>query len=245
MSAKPWYRSPLKLIGVALLLLLFLGLASFAWSVWKDVQLERAGVKLPDPIQAAQQESYSKLYASLRVASSTARLETTDEPTLGNPSAKVHIVEFLDYDCPYSRQAAPVIRDFMAQHQTDAFYEVREFPLTDIHPQAEDAAIAARCVYRQGNPNLYWAMYDTLFATQGSHDPASLRADAQSVGANMDAYDACVSSTAPMSDLVNSTQDAIDAGARGTPTFYVNGAEVDGALDADTLDQLYQAAEAK
>jgi protein-disulfide isomerase len=158
---------------------------------------------------------------------------------LGSPDAKIHIVEFLDYQCPFCRSTAPAIRAFMERHASDVLFEVRDFPLESLHPQAMDAAIAARCIFAQGDANRYWRYHDILYATQDELDASALRTDAQAVGADLSAFDACVSSRAPETSIRASMADGVAAGVQGTPTFFVNGYLVQGALEPADFEAIY------
>ncbi|MFZ2804640.1 MAG: thioredoxin domain-containing protein [Patescibacteria group bacterium] len=242
-AARPWYKRPLALIGVFIAALLVAWLGVFLWEVGHDALLIKSGTL--DPVAAIQSHAFSESVDQAIATTDVtpddiARIENGSNPTLGNPNAKLHIVEFLDYGCPFCQQEAPIIRAFMAKHMDDAYLVIRDFPLVDLHPTAMDDAISARCVFAQGNSSRYWIYYDRLYASQDAQTPADLRGYAEQIGVDLAAYDACVAAKQPQDNITASQQDGLAAGVRGTPTFFFNGIEIQGAIDAGSLEIVAQ-----
>lgn len=167
------------------------------------------------------------------------------QPTLGNPDAKVHIVAFVDYQCPFSKEVAPTMRSFMKHHQDDALFILRDYPIRDVHPDAERVSVAARCIYAQGKPDLFWSYFDRLFVSQNAQSPENLRLFAQQAGADLAAYDACIANPKTLADVQRSASEALAVGTEGTPTFFFNGVMVQGAMDPDSLETIFQEAKKK
>ncbi|MFA6161351.1 MAG: thioredoxin domain-containing protein [Patescibacteria group bacterium] len=161
-----------------------------------------------------------------------------DDPYSGPESAEHEIVEFVDFDCPYCKSSVPTVHEVMRE-RPDVKFIVRDFPLTEIHPDAESAAKAARCVWRQGNSNVYWKFHDLLFANQNSHDLDSLKQLASQAGADS-RYDTCMASLQVTPAIQQSISDATAMGVSVTPTFFVDGKMVEGAADVQTLVNLLQ-----
>ena len=164
------------------------------------------------------------------------RIEKGSYPAFGNPSAPLHIVEFVDYECPYSRQVAPTLRDFMKVHAQDAYFVIRDFPLTEIHPDADHSALAAHCVFALGGREVYWNYYDRLFATQGSHGEDQLRAFALQAGLVAAKYDSCIADQVNTQNIHESLQTGVTVDVVGTPTFFINGYKIEGALDTTAFE---------
>ena len=235
LARRPWAIAGL-LLGIGVLL----GLVLFVVQVVTYAKDIRAGK--PEPFSTRKHEMSLSRALSQKPPETIdlSRVEPKDPvPQLGNPEAKIHIVEFLDYQCPFCRSTAPAIRAFMERHASDVLFEVRDFPLESLHPQAMDAAIAARCIFAQGDANRYWRYHDILYATQDELDASALRTDAQAVGADLSAFDACVSSRAPETSIRASMADGVAAGVQGTPTFFVNGYLVQGALEPADFEAIY------
>ena len=180
------------------------------------------------------QASISARFASVPAAEADAtRIEPrAASPSLGSPSATVRIVEFVDYRCPFSRKVAPILRDYLARHASEVSLVIRDFPITELHPDALDAAVAANCVFRQ-DAAAYWLYSDRLYVSQGAQTPEELRTYALQLGADAAAYDACISRKDPLADIQRSLEDGVAAGVQGTPTFFFNGVKIQGAPDAD------------
>jgi protein-disulfide isomerase len=245
---RPWYKRPVAIIGAGIAVLIGAWFVAFVWSVGSDVYLIKSGQM--NPLESAKLKNFqSSVSHALSNADVTQkdieRIEQGDNPTLGNPKAKLHIVEFLDYGCPFCKQEAPVVRSFMAAHLDDAYLVIRDFPLTDLHPSAMDDAIAARCVFAQGDSEKYWMFYDRLFASQDAQAPADLRIYAEQIGVDLSVYDACVAAKQPQGTIQQSLQDGLDAGVGATPTFFFNGFKVPGAIDADSFNVIAQQVEAQ
>ncbi len=243
-----WYKRPW---GIALLiagaaLLAYLGyftylVVSFTYQ-FKTQGIENVKAKLD---QDKNKASISRIFAQKAAEQGTfdpSRIEAPNRPTLGNPRAKVRIVEFLDYGCPFCRQVEPVVQHYVNEHPDDVYLMLRDLPITDLHPAAEDAAIAARCVWKQGDAKRFWRYHALLFAHQDAQDPAALRGYASQVGADLKTYDVCIASTQVKDEVQASLDDAESLGLVGTPSFFFNGVPIQGAMDDATFAFIVQEA---
>lgn len=156
-----------------------------------------------------------------------------EDPYGGPASAEHEIVEFVDFDCPYSKASVSVIHDILRQ-RPDVKLIIRDYPITEIHPDAESVAKAARCVWRQGNSSVYWKFYDLLFANPNAHDLDSIKQFAYQSGVDS-RYETCMSSLQVTAALQQSISDATAMGVSVTPTFFVDGQMVEGAADTQYL----------
>ncbi|KAB8029931.1 DsbA family protein [Fluviispira multicolorata] len=156
------------------------------------------------------------------------------DSTLKDP--KITIVEFADYQCPYCVQASGTIQQVLDTYKGKVQYVFRDFPLTQIHPQAMPAAIVAKCADKQGQ---YWPMHKLLF----SRSPmAPLTADlytkyAEQLKLNMPEFNSCMAddkkeiTKSIMADL----DDANLLGINATPSIYINGEKYESNLSFDSL----------
>jgi len=156
-----------------------------------------------------------------------------EEPFAGPATATHVIVEFLDFDCPYCKDALSAVHGITSLRR-DVKVIIRDYPLIDIHPDAEQAARAARCIWRQGGSGMYWKYHDLLFADQSSHDADTLQSLASRVGADS-RFASCLQGGLEDARVQQSIIDAKAAGVSVTPTFFVDGVMVEGAADAQTL----------
>jgi protein-disulfide isomerase len=161
-----------------------------------------------------------------RIASTTA--------TWGNPEAKIVIIEFGDFQCPYCQSEFSIIREVMQQYQDKIFFIWRHFPIIDAHSEALEAAEASVCAQIQGK---FWPFHDKLFANQVDLSSTSLLAYAEQVGLNTKTFINCMAGHQQRTVVAADWQLGLDNGVRGTPTFFINGTPFSGALPKDFWDK--------
>ena len=152
-------------------------------------------------------------------------LEDSD-PSIGNPKAKVTIVEFSDFQCPFCLRVAPTLKKIRAAYGDKVRVVWKDFPLTQIHPQAFKAGEAGQCAAEQGK---FWEYHDQLFENQQALLPDDLKKYAAAVGMDTGRFNSCLD----MSKRAEVVRDGVAQGTRlginSTPTVFVNGRRVDGA----------------
>nr|WP_239168041.1 thioredoxin domain-containing protein [Catellatospora coxensis] len=157
---------------------------------------------------------------------------------------KVTIVEFLDFECPSCGRAYPAVEQLRKEYAGKITYVVREFPL-EMHPNAMNAAAAAEAAANQGK---FEAMYTKLFSTQqtwgGQQADHAKTFDgyAEELGLDMAKFRADVASQQVRDRIATDQADGAAAGARGTPTFFVNGELFEPAATYDNLKAAIDAA---
>jgi len=141
---------------------------------------------------------------------------------LGSVSAPVALIEYADLECPYCKDYHKVVeatlKSYIASGQVKLVY--RHLPLVDIHPKAMDEAIAAVCVSRVSGNDAFWKYVGRIFAVTPSNnklDPEKLDTLAIELGVNMDTFSACRANPDVRTRIEEDTEDAIAAGATGTP----------------------------
>ncbi len=245
-----WARRHPVIGGVVFLFLgiLIAWVIYFGWHVVSDIFIIKGGQSPTKLVEQRQfQATMSKYFSQATVTpEDLARINVSQgQPTLGDASAKVHIVGFFDFQCPFSKEVAPTLRAFMKTHASDAPFIFRDYPIRDVHPDAERVAVAARCVFLQGNQDAFWGYFDRLYASQDAQTDTNLRLFAQQAGVDLSAYDTCIANPNTLSDVQRSTSEAIAVGSEGTPTFFFNGVKVQGAMDAVSLETIFQEAKKK
>ncbi len=145
---------------------------------------------------------------------------TPDErgQAIGPNDAKITIVEFSDFECPYCADAAIKINEILAKYPQVRFV-YRHFPLTGIHSNAFGAAEATECAGEQGK---FWEMHDTLFANQFDMGEKSRQTYAVMLGLNMDQFNDCLTSGRMRTIIEQDIADGEKYGVNVTPTFFVN-----------------------
>jgi len=144
----------------------------------------------------------------------------------GDSKAPVTIVEFSDFQCPYCKQAATTMNDLLSKYNGRVKLAFRDFPLREIHPQAQIAAEAARCACDQGK---FWEFHDALFANQSKLDEAALIAQARVLGLNESSFQSCLTSGKFKAKIEADLQEGSRVGVSGTPGFFINGVFLNGA----------------
>ena len=147
------------------------------------------------------------------------------EPMKGDKNAKVVLVEFTDYQCPFcARHVHGTMPQIEAEYVKTGKvrYVTREFPLESIHPQAFKAAEAALCAGDQGK---YWEMHARLFANQRALAPAELTAHAQAVGLDQTKFTQCLEGGTKAARVRKDLADGAKAGVSGTPAFFIGVAD--------------------
>jgi len=153
---------------------------------------------------------------------------TTDgQPSLGPQDAPVTIVEFSDYQCPYCEQwYTQVYQQLLASYPGKIRFVYRDLPLP-MHPEAIPAAEAADCAGAQG---AYWKYHDALFSGQYTLGRAAYEHYAADLGLDAAAFTACLDDHRYLAAVNTNASYAASLGLNGTPSFFINGRELIGAL---------------
>ncbi len=154
-----------------------------------------------------------------------------DDPSLGSREAKVAIVEFTDYQCPYCAKYHSQTFDMLKKEYIDTGkvqYFLRDFPL-DFHDHAKGAAIAANCA---GEQDAYWQMMDRLFANQSELGDELYQQSAQSLDLNMEQFEACRNSPDQAITIEEDMASGQEIGVDGTPAFFIGRVQNGQLVDA-------------
>lgn len=149
----------------------------------------------------------------------------------GTPGGRL-IIEYGDYECPYSRRAFRQIQRVLGLTDQVSF-AFRHFPLTEIHPHALAAAAAAEAAALQGR---FWTMHETLFHRQSALEDNDLRSYARELGLDLSRFDTDLTDTAVFRRVARDVESGIASGeVLGTPTLFIDGVVYRGDYDATTL----------
>jgi protein-disulfide isomerase len=149
------------------------------------------------------------------------------------PAAASLIVEYGDYECPYSRQAYRAIERVEAQLAEGVRVAFRHFPLTGIHPHALAASRSAEAAALQGR---FWEMHTMLFHRQTALEEHDLRAYALELGLDVARFDSDRGGEAVLERIRRDVRSGIASGeVRGTPTLFIDGVVHRGGHDVATL----------
>lgn len=167
-----------------------------------------------------------------------------DDPVMGNANAPITIIEFSDYQCPYcerfwSDTLPSIKKDYIETGKAKLVF--RDYPLS-FHPMAEPSAIAAECVRKVAKTKkdeAYFKYHDKLFENQQSLSNDNLKKWAKELGYNIDT---CLDNQETKAEVQKDLQ---DGGSLGTPTFFINGVKVEGAMPYSSFKQIIDAQLAK
>lgn len=163
---------------------------------------------------------------------------TKDDHVRGAKNAKVTLVEFSDFECPYYGNLSPTLEQILKDYSGKVRLVYKHFPLS-FHANALPAALASECASEQGK---FWEMHDKIYANQDKLSAATLSTWAKEIGLNMSKYDSCVSSNKYSERIQSDMQLGSQSGVDGTPATFVNGELVSGALPYASFKQLIDAA---
>ncbi|MFA5945536.1 MAG: thioredoxin domain-containing protein [Patescibacteria group bacterium] len=156
--------------------------------------------------------------------------------------AKVVVVEYSDFQCPFCGQHHPSLQQMVKDYGDQVVWVMRNFPLTSIHPNAEPAANAAECASEQGK---FWEFGDTLMANQTSLSDDYYKTVAGNLKLNMKKFNDCYASRKYQSVIDADAASGQTAGVNGTPATFINGQLVSGAVPYSTLKSMIDAELAK
>lgn len=142
------------------------------------------------------------------------------QPFLGGANASVVIEEFSDFQCPACGYAEGIGRKLVDSYGGKIKFVYINFPLRQIHQNAEISAEAGECAFEQGK---FWQLHDLMFQNQNALDRASLGAYAEQAGLDMDRFNECIDSGKYASAVEGDFQLGRQRGVDGTPTFFING----------------------
>ena len=169
------------------------------------------------------------------------KIKLDGAPSRGPADAKVTVVEFSDFECPFCARAWEIFeKEVYPQYGDKVRFVFKQMPLTQIHPFSEDAAVASMCALQQGNDQ-FWKLYNGLFAAQNEitkeNLPAKVEQIATAAGLDVPKLKDCLASRKSLDAVRADQQEAAAVGVNSTPTFFVNGRRVQGAQDANAFKQ--------
>jgi len=153
----------------------------------------------------------------------------------GNKNAPITIVEFSDFECPFCGRFHPTMQQVMQEYGDKVRWVYKHFPLDSIHPNARPAAEASECAAEQ---NKFWEFADKLFLNQQSLSTDFYTATARELGLDVNKFSSCVSTRKYQSVVDKGMQEGLSAGVNGTPSNFINGIPVSGAVPFQDLKQV-------
>jgi len=174
------------------------------------------------------------------VPTAPVKVSLDDDAVLGNKNAKVTIVEFSDYECPFcGRHFSETYPQIKSQYIDTGKVKLvfRDFPLS-FHQSAQKAAEAAECAGEQGK---YFEMHDKLYQNQQTLSVENEKKWAKEIGLDQGKFDKCLDSGQMAGEIAKDMADGQSYGVQGTPGFFINGKPISGAQPFSVFQQAIEA----
>ena len=149
-----------------------------------------------------------------------AQIATAGFPSRGPADAKVTIVEFSDFECPYCGGLFPTLKQVEKNYAQQVRIVYRQFPLANIHPHAQKAAEASLCANEQQK---FWEFHDSMFSNQSELSVADLKQRAVDLKLEAQAFNQCLDSGRQAASIQADIQEGARNGVTGTPAIFING----------------------
>jgi protein-disulfide isomerase len=159
-------------------------------------------------------------------------METSIEHRIGPQHPNVILLEYGDYECPYSGKANSIIKKLINEFDTDLAYIYRHFPLINIHTNAGVAAMAAEAAALQGK---FWEMHNTLFKNQSHITFEFIIGLAKKIHLNEKKFLNDIENEQLWKKIESNIQSGIQKEVTGTPTFFINGLVYNGPTQYDEM----------
>jgi protein-disulfide isomerase len=190
----------------------------------RKAEVQQAREKYADSLR-------DKFQVSILLRPPVVQLDYDSARVKGNADAPITIVEFADFQCPFCSRVQPVLKEVLAKYGSNVKLAYLDFPLSQIHQRAEEAAEASRCALAQGK---YWEMHDAMYADQSKLDETDLLKTAAHLGMDQNSFASCLKSRKYKAAIEQDVQAGSQAGVNATPTFFINGEFLSsGQSDAD------------
>lgn len=163
-------------------------------------------------------------------------VEIGNAPFAGGKDAKVTIVEYSDFQCPFCAKGADLLKEIKKKYGDKVKVGFKNFPLP-FHNHAEKAAVASLCANEQGADS-FWKMHDAMFAHQDALDPEGLKATAKKLGLKTDAFDKCLVENKYLAQVQADIEEGKKLKVKSTPTFFINGQLINGAQPLDVFSEI-------
>ena len=161
-------------------------------------------------------------------------IDTNKDHVFGSVTAPLEVIEYGDYECPYCGIAYPIVKSIQQKLGPEMRFAFRNFPLSNIHPHAFKAAVAAEAA---GLQQKFWEMHDIIFENQKALGDENILQLAQKIGLNSERFKKDILEKELAAKVEMDFESGIRFGVNGTPSFFANGKKYGGELDEEELLQ--------
>jgi len=163
-------------------------------------------------------------------------VEVKGNPSLGPSNAKITVIEFSDFECPYCQRSQNITKNLRAKYKDQIKWVFRDFPLS-FHQNAMFAHIAANCVGKQGK---YWDIFDKLFQNTGSLNREKVLQLVSDMNIDMKKFEECTKDPEVEREVHSDIADGQEVGVNGTPAFFINGIMIEGAQPITSFEKIIE-----
>jgi protein-disulfide isomerase len=163
-------------------------------------------------------------------------------PNIGNKNAKVNVIIFFDFDCPFCYQEYFILKDVIKKYSDKGYFEFRQFPIESAHINARNFANASLCANSQDK---FIQMFDYIYLDfKNRENINTINSDlykeyAKSVGLNTLDFNECMDKKLYNNIVNKDIIDGLNFGVEGTPTFFINGEKVEGVMKTEDWDKIF------
>ncbi|HVM90658.1 MAG TPA: thioredoxin domain-containing protein [Verrucomicrobiae bacterium] len=210
------------------------------------------GSPVSAPADALDQAGLEALLESLQPQDATGTLQEIDEtqtltaaPSVsavdsldhvrGSANAKVTVITYSDFACPFCQRMDPDLDHLLTDFPNDVRLVYREFPLAEVHPSAQSAAEAAECAAEVGGNDAFWQMHDKLMLNPALQNRDGYLSFASQIGLDGTAFATCIDTHAQAGRVQRDLDSGRAADVNGTPTSFINGEKLEGAVEYSML----------
>lgn len=166
--------------------------------------------------------------------SEVVEVDIDDDPTYGLQDAKVKIIEFSDFECPFCSRNVATMDKIKEEYRDQVSFTFRDYPL-DFHENAKIASLASQCAFEQKK---FWEYYEKLFENQDALASSHLKAYAKELKLDENKFNDCLDSKKYEDEVEKDIADGVDAGVTGTPATFINGRKVVGAQPYEVFKKI-------
>ncbi|NNF29286.1 MAG: thioredoxin domain-containing protein [Gemmatimonadetes bacterium] len=193
-------------------------------------EAEQLAAMIVDELQRAGEPVEARRLEPIRVA-----VEADGFPAKGPDDAPVTIVEWADFQCPFCKRILPAVEQVLETYGDQVRFVYRQYPIAQLHPEAEKAAEASLCAHAQGR---FWAMHDAMFEDQAALAVPDLRETARRIGLDGPAFDRCLDSGQFAGEAAADLAAGRRAGVTGTPAMFINGRMLGGLQSFESIAEI-------
>ena len=206
------------------------GLSATIVTALKEGKTETAALAAADASKFAHPPEH-------KVLDDQVTIPVAGSPVTGPAEARITLVEFSDFQCPFCVKAIHQLEAVMKAYPNDVKLIFKQYPL-ESHPQASISAAAALAAHQQGK---FWPMHDALFANRTRLSRATILQLAGGLGLDMKRFTADMDSPATKKAVTKDVDDGDKAGVEATPTIFIDGQRYNGSLELAAMKPILDA----